>query len=153
MGYYMRFMVCDNTEINLDEIEEQLHTLDAKYSFQRTAFEFEEVADIFYDSIAIGQIEINHDDDEIFEDDVAAFRDMVGEPKTAEESFVLSVLDTARYMIAIEALWEGIEAENTLEKFDPLWVWLFANRHGILQADNEGFYTANGLIVERKFML
>lgn len=116
-------------------------------------FEFEQIAEVYYDSILIGQIEINHAGEDIFEDDIASFRDMIGEGKSDEERSALTVLDNARYMIVAEVLWKGINAETTLEKFDPLWAWLFANRIGILQADNEGFYDANGLIVERNFML
>ena len=49
--------------------------------------------------------------------------------------------------------WEGTDSEATFALFDALWDWLFANRRGILQADSEGFYNADGLLVERKFMI
>lgn len=153
MGYYMRFITRDDRDVSFDQIEAMLILGDARYALQRSQFEFEQVADVFYDSVLIGQIEINQVDDEIFEDDVSAFREMIGEPVSNEDRSVLAILNQAWLMVVVEALWKGTDAEYTLTKFDPLWAWLFANRSGILQADNEGFYDANGLIVERKFML
>ncbi|MEZ4667043.1 MAG: hypothetical protein R3E39_03835 [Anaerolineae bacterium] len=137
----------------MDDIETMLSEVDTGYSLRRSEFAFEQIADVFYDGAAIGYVEINETADEIFEDDLSAFRDMIGEPKTDVERNVLEMLDKANYMIAVEALWEGAESENTLAKFDPLWAWLFETHSGILQADNEGFYDAKGLILERKFML
>jgi hypothetical protein len=153
MGYYMRFITGDERDVGFDQIEAMLVSVDSQYALQRSQFEFEQVTDVFYGGVLIGQIEINEVDDEIFEDDVSAFREMIGEPVSAEDRSVLAILDQARLMVVVEALWKGTDAENTLTKFDPLWAWLFANRTGILQADNEGFYDANGLLVERKFML
>lgn len=153
MGYYMRFIASDQGDVSFDQIETMLVSVDVHYTLQRSQFEFEQVADVFYGGVVIGQIEINRVDEEIFEDDVSAFRDMIGEPASNEEHSVLAILDRARFMVVVEALWKGTDAENILTKFDPLWAWLFENRIGVLQADNEGFYDANGLLVERKFML
>jgi len=38
-------------------------------------------------------------------------------------------------------------AEQTLELLSPLWEWLLANRRGLIQADGEGFYDGQHLIL------
>jgi hypothetical protein len=98
-------------------------------------------------------IEINRPGDDIFEDDLAEFMDMVGKGDLPGEVRVRETLTATRALVVIEAFWEGEDAESTLSKIDPLWDWLFANHTGLSQADAEGFYDASGLILERNFTL
>ncbi len=46
----------------------------------------------------------------------------------------------SKAMFVIRVLWQGREAEETLDKIVPLWDWLFENYSGLLQADGEGYY-------------
>ena len=43
---------------------------------------------------------------------------------------------------------EEADAEETLDALGPLWSWLQENRRGMLQADGEGYYDVNGLVLE-----
>ena len=53
----------------------------------------------------------------------------------------------ARSLVAVQVLWDGEEADAALALLDPLWAWLFRERPGLLQADGEGFYDSERLIL------
>ena len=151
MGYYMRYIAADERPLNLGLIGETLRSIDPRYVLRAT--DLDELVEVLYDGTLYGQIEINAPGDELFEDDISAFMEMVGTATTQEERLVTATLTAATQIVAVEMFWEGTASEGTFAKFDPLWDWLFANRRGILQADTEGFYSADGLLVERKFMI
>ena len=151
MGYYMRYISADERPLNLTAMGEALSAIDPRYRMRPT--DLDDLVEVVYDDKMYGQIEINGTDDELFEDDISAFIEMIGEATTQEERLVTSTLTAATQIIAVEMFWEGTDSEATFALFDPLWDWLFANRRGILQADSEGFYSADGLLVERKFMI
>ncbi len=151
MGYFMRYISADERPLSLAAIGEVLSAIDTKYVMRPT--DLDELAEVVYDGKLYGQIEMNVPGDELFEDDISAFMEMVGGATSQEERLVTATLTSATQIIAVEMFWEGTESEATFAIFDPLWDWLFANRRGILQADAEGFYSADGLLVERKFMI
>lgn len=151
MGYYMRYISADERPLSLTAIGEALKTIDPRYTICPT--DLDELVEVLYDGKLYGQIEINTPGDELFEDDISAFAEMIGTPTSQEERLVTATLNAATQIIAVEMFWEGTASETTFAIFDPLWDWLFANRRGILQADTEGFYSADGLLVERKFMI
>ena len=53
---------------------------------------------------------------------------------------VLSALQGACSIINLEVVWQDRVPEQTLQMIDPLWSWLFSNRPGLVQADEEGYY-------------
>ncbi len=151
MGYYMRYIVADERPLTLESLGVVFKTIDSRYVMRPT--DLDELVEVVYDDKLYGQIEINAPGDELFEDDISAFVEMLGTATSTEERLVAATLTAATQMIAVEMFWEGTDSEATFAIFDPLWDWLFANRRGILQADTEGFYSADGLLVERKFMI
>lgn len=152
MGYYMRYLATDTNTIDLGVLETALKRIDPAYAIKVDG-QIDNLGDLFYGDIRLAQLEINLPDEDIFEDDINEFRDLVGSGDEPGVRHVLDVLESATCMIAVEAFWEGEDSEGTLAKLDPLWDWLFANYMGISQADSEGFYDAKGLILERRFML
>ena len=151
MGYYMRYIVADEKPLTLESLSEVFKAIDSRYVMRAT--DLDELVEVVYEGKLYGQIEINAPGDELFEDDISAFIEMLGAPTSQEEHLVTATLSAATEIIAVEMFWEGTASEATFALFDPLWDWLFANRRGILQADTEGFYSADGLLVERKFMI
>lgn len=151
MGYYMRYIAADERPLSLAAISEALSLINPRYLMRPT--DLDDLVEVLYDNNLYGQIEINRPGDELFEDDISAFIEMIGEASTSEERLVMMTLTAATQIIAVEMFWQGTDSEATFALFDPLWDWLFANRRGILQADTEGFYNAEGLLVERKFMI
>lgn len=151
MGYFMRYISTDARPVTFATLDEVLAAVDTKYALRAT--DLDELVEVLYDGQLYGQVEIDSPEDELFEDDISAFTEMLGEPKTDGERTVAAALAAAQQIVAVEMFWEGTDGEATFSKFDPLWDWLFANRTGILQADTEGFYSTEGLLVERKFMI
>ena len=151
MGYYMRYIAADERPLSLAAISEALSLINPRYLMRPT--DLDDLVEVLYDDKLYGQSEINRPGDELFEDDISAFIEMIGEASTSEERLVMMTLTAATQIIAVEMFWQGTDSEATFALFDPLWDWLFANRRGILQADTEGFYNAEGLLVERKFMI
>lgn len=143
----MRFFVTDDHVVSLSDIEDVLQEIDPEYALRNV--EFDSMAALYYADTLLANIEINMPEDDIFQDDIAEFLDLVGEG----ESRVRDVLNTARMMVVVEAFWKGTNPEPVLTKIDPLWDWLFTTHSGLSQADNEGFYDAGGLILERNFTL
>ena len=95
-----------------------------------------------------GQIVVNRAGDGIFNEEIEELRELVEEVEGEKKSEVLSVLAQAKAIVIVRVLWQGRESEETLEKIDPLWQWLLANRKGLMQAEGEGYYDASGLILE-----
>jgi len=151
MGYLMRYISTDKREITLPLIERALRQIDSAYAIANV--EIDDLGDLMYGDTHFAIIEINRPGDDMFEDDLAEFRDLVGQGAGLSEARVREVLDNARALMVVEAFWQGDDAESTLAKIDPLWDWLFANYEGLSQADNEGFYDRSGLILERNFTL
>jgi hypothetical protein len=147
----MRFFIADDKPLTLNDLEAGLKTLDHAYAVRN--IEFETLGELFYDDTLLAGVEINLPDEEIFQDDVAEFLDLVGQGDNEPENRVRDILTNARQMVVVEAFWKGTDNEPVLEKIDPLWDWLFAHYPGLSQADNEGFYDVSGLILERRFTL
>ena len=60
---------------------------------------------------------------------------------------VTSLLATAKAMVVVCVLSQGRQSEETLDRIAPLWDWLFKHYHGLLHADGEGYYDANGAVL------
>jgi hypothetical protein len=75
-----------------------------------------------------------------FEEEIGALTQMAKAATGAGKRKVLKVLGEARAIVSVEVAWGEREPEETLQKIDPLWRWLFSNRQGLVQADDEGYY-------------
>lgn len=151
MGYLMRYISTDARPITLTLIETALKQVDSAYAIVN--IEVDDLGDLMYGDTQCAIIEINRPGDDMFEDDLSEFQDLVGKGDSPGERLVRETLANATALIVIEALWQGENAEPVLTKIDPLWDWLFANYQGLSQADSEGFYDLAGLILERSFTL
>lgn len=151
MGYLMRYLSTDIREITLTTIETALQQLNPAYHITNT--EVPDIGDLMYADLNLGIIEVNRPGDDIFDDDLAEFFDLVGPQNTPAQQQVRDVLTNTRTMIVVEAVWQGQDAEPVLSRLDVLWDWLFATYPGLLQADTEGFYHGEDLILERRFTL
>lgn len=152
MGYFMRYFAASSDNLNLVGIEAALKGLDAGYQIIPDA-SVEDFGELRFENMLIARIEINRPGDEIFEDDLDEFRDLVGAPSSPDEQHVLLSLNQTQTLIALEIFWESTNSEPVFARVDPLWQWFFAHHPGVLQADGEGFYDQTGLIVERNFTL
>jgi hypothetical protein len=146
MGYYMRFIVTDQQEVNLSIIENALKAVDTAYALQIEPDASAEYADLLYSGSPYGELEIKRPGETIFSEEMEELQEFI-EAAEGERGPVLASLQQATSIVALRVLWQDREAEATLGKIDPLWHWLFENRSGLLQADGEGYYDRTGLIL------
>ncbi|MDL1901130.1 hypothetical protein FBR02_10215 [Anaerolineae bacterium CFX9] len=102
------------------------------------------VADLILRDDVYAEIEINSADGELYQEDVADLRSQLEDPPpdTAEAvRRVIERLDSARSMIALRLTDFG---SVDYAAIDPIWDWLFARYDGMLEIDDEGYYTREG---------
>jgi hypothetical protein len=108
-------------------------------------------ADLYLRDGLSAEIEINEPGSGLFEDEIAEMLEFLKDAKGKSRKRVEKVLKDARRIISVRVLGQDREAEDTLAGVDPLWKWLFSTRRGLLQADGEGYYDADDLIVEESW--
>jgi len=148
MGYYMRFIVTDDKEISLSKINSGLKKIDAAYSIEFDN-DVDDAGDLTYNGDIYGALEINRPSDGLFDEEIDELNEFLEDSEDERKSEVLQVLNDAKVIVALQVLQQGRTTdEETLVKIDLLWEWLFANYKGMMQADAEGYYDAQGLVIE-----
>ena len=147
MGYYMRFVCADEQDVSLSLLESALQHTGAAYLIEREP-ESDSEGVLTYGGDLYGQIEVSRPGDETFDEEIEELKEFVEGAEGAKKSEVLGILGAAKAVVAVRVLNQGRGSEETLERVEPLWEWLMANRRGLLQADGEGYYDASGLILE-----
>jgi hypothetical protein len=138
----MRFFDTKTPALTLKSLTSALRRLDRKFGLDS--------GQLTYDGVAFAQIEISQPGDGIFEEEVANFRDCVeakrGTKIADAKAKVLATLDSAKRTVVVRV---G-DHDESLGLLDIVWDWLFAHRAGLLQADGEGFYEDEELILAVK---
>jgi hypothetical protein len=143
VGYYMRYIVADDRPVTLEDVRTALGEAGGPYEVDGEETE----ATISYGGHRVGHLTLNTPGDGLFDaerDELVVFADD-GEGRGKER--VLETLRTARGIVAVQVLFGDGNSERTLAAIDPIWRWLHANRRGLLQADDEGYYDRHGLIL------
>lgn len=146
MGYYMRYVVVDKKDLDLDMLEHSLRAYDPAYAIV-TRQKGRNAGDLTHGGEVCAQIEINRPHNGLFDDEIQELVEFANEADGKGKKTVLRCLKKARLIVAVQVLFQNRETETTLQKIDPLWQWLFANREGMLQADGEGYYKERGELV------
>jgi hypothetical protein len=142
----MRFISVDEQDVSLGVLEAALKQTDAAYLIERGE-EAGSAGALTYGGEVYGEIEVNRPGDSIFAEELEELEEFVGEAEGGRKPEVFGVLRRAKAIIAVRVSMRGGGNEETLEKIDPLWQWLTANREGLAQADGEGYYDASGLVL------
>jgi hypothetical protein len=143
MGYSMRYITTSAEPVTLKVIEKGLQSLDSEYRIS-------EDGELHHGKELYGQLDVNFPGEELFEEE----RDeLLAELEDAEDErgvkAVRKVLKSAKAIVALQVLFQGRQdTEATLQRIEPLWDWLFAHRSGLMQADGEGYYDTEGLVLE-----
>ncbi len=107
-----------------------------------------------YTGVVHAEIDLSVPGDGTFDDEIAEMLASVaairGRTKAHAKGLVEETLRTAKQTVVVCVRFGAKELENTLERIDPLWDWLFDRGSGLLQADGEGFYDEDGLILAVK---
>jgi len=148
VGYYMRFLFAREDEpLTVDLVERGLGELDPAYVLRRAEGAKGEQADLLHDGALFGELEINRAGSELFDEEREELMESLAAVEDPAQQEVLGFLEQVRGAVVVRVLWQGREAEPTLERLDPLWGWLFERAEGLLQADGEGYYDAEGDLV------
>jgi hypothetical protein len=133
----MRFLLEDERPLSLDVIMAGLRAVDPGFALSG--------GDLTRAGELLAELEVNLPGSGLFEEEVSELREQAENAGGAE---VAARLGSVTAIVAARVLWQGRSAEETLELLDPLWEWLTANRHGLVQADAEGFYDRGEQILE-----
>ena len=141
MSYYMRYISTDASEITLEILNKELQAGNQRYSV-------DESGELRFGDDVLGVVEINVPSQELFGEEIEELKEFVKGVRGWKRKEVLKALNAARTIVAVQVLFDGQDADAVLEKLMPLWDWLLANRNGLLQADDEGYYNKSGLILK-----
>jgi hypothetical protein len=148
MGYYMRYIIAEPKDVKLSFLESALKKMDSAYSMENVQPGPPEMGELNYGDSVYGVLEINKPGEEIFEEELEELVQWVQESKGRKKRKIIKILKSSKAIIAIQILMQDRDTEQTLQKIDPIWEWLFANYKGLMQADGEGYYDQSGLIHE-----
>jgi len=140
MGFYMRYIATDDQSVSLEEIGTAIQSVDPEYSI------IDE--EVHHGAELYGEIEINLRGTELCDEELGELAESVEDIQGENKQQVLDSLRDAKSIVAVRVLWQERNTEDTLEKLDPIWNWLFENRQGILQVDGDGYYDETGSIFD-----
>lgn len=148
MPYRMRYFDTSDEPLSIKDIEGAMKREDPAYRLEILEDSKAPVADLYLRDSIYAQIEINQAGDGLFDEEIREMLDLLLEAEGKGRKRVEKVLKTAKRTIAVQVLSQGRDSEETLSGIDPLWQWLFLTRKGLLQADGEGYYDEDGVILE-----
>ena len=138
MGYYMRYLIEDKKIINLDRIQPGLKTVDPNYRFADREDQ-NEYALLMLGEEILGELEINRRGSGVMDEELEELFDRIEDSVGPEAERVQRLLREVQAMVVVRVLHQARKSEETLERIDPLWEWLFREYRGLLQADSEGY--------------
>lgn len=144
MGYYMRFVVTGGPSVTVNDLKQALQQAGDGYRFE----ESESGMTVYCREGRIADITLDGSGEGMFEGEREELLEFAEEGRGKGKPRVLAALRAARQIVAVQVLWGSRESETTLSQIDPLWRWLFENCEGLLQADGEGYYEGDRLILQ-----
>ena len=140
----MRYIVVDERALTLADVRRAFAAEEEDYGVDGTG----SGADVSIDGRTIAQLAICVPGDGSFDDERAELLESANAGRGPGKASVLETLRGARAILAVQVLFGDADPEETLDALVPLWSFLQGNRRGLLQADGEGYYDADGLILE-----
>jgi hypothetical protein len=104
-----------------------------------------EQAELTFGRRLVASLEINHSGDPSFNEERDELLEIVGDAPRKKAQPVLTTLRKAQCVVAAQVL--GRDRGKSVELLEPLWEWLSGEKKGLLQADDEGFYREEKLIL------
>jgi hypothetical protein len=140
----MRYIAIDERPLTVDDVRRAFAAEEEDYAVDGAGAQ----AELGLDGRTIAQLTINVPGDGLFDDERSELLESADEGAGPGKALVLETLHSARTILAVQVLFGEADSEETLDALAPLWSWLQDNRRGLLQADGEGYYDADGLILE-----
>jgi hypothetical protein len=139
VAYDMRFLSEDDQPLNLEEIMAGLRSADP-------GFRLDEEGILARGEELLAELDVSDPGDDLFTAEIDELRDLAGQDSAAGRA-VAARVESVTAILAVRVLWQTRTAEQTLGLLDTLWHWLQAHRRGLVQADGEGFYEGQRLIL------
>lgn len=140
----MRYIVSDDRPVGLEDVRAVFAKAGPGYQVAGEQSE----ATVVYEGNPIGHVSLNVPGDGLFDeerDELIEFAaDNDDEPA---KDVVVNTLRGSHVIVAVQVLFGDGDTDRTLDLLDPLWIWLQAHRRGLLQADGEGYYDGDELIL------
>ena len=143
MGDFIRYILTSENDLTLSLVEAGLKEIDPEFALLPDQAA-PNSADVLHAGEIYGDIEINQREDQVFSEDIEDLRDELTEIEDEGKAGVLTMLDQAVTMVAFQISEQG---HDQYRRIDPLWDWLFDHHPGVLQIDEEGYYSQNELIL------
>lgn len=146
MGDYLRFFY-HGEPVTLAWIEAGFKTISPHFAVMRDQATAS-VGDLLYDDDVYAELEINVRGSILYHEDVEELREQLEdapEEDHAARARIYDVFEVATGLIAMRVADFGNVYYS--ERIDPFWDWLFEQRDGLLQIDDEGYYTRDGLLL------
>ncbi len=147
MRYFIRFIIDDDKEITLDAIEAGIKSIDPDFKFAGWDRECE-LAELFHGNELYGEMELMRLDPDDIDDEIVDLMEDVETAVDGDKDEVIACLKNAKAMLVILVVLNGRVIEDTLDTISPVWNWLFDHYQGLLQADGEGYYDSDNLILK-----
>ncbi len=147
MGYYMRFFTADPKPSSIDALAGRLRSRSPSWKLESEVAR-RPSAKICLGEELLGELEVNRPGDGLFEEEIEELLEFIDADSRGDRERVAKLLARATAAYVVRVLWQGREAEDTLAALDGFWEVLFELHDGLLQADAEGYYDAEGRILE-----
>lgn len=147
MSYFLRFLSTDRDPLTAEAVEQALKDVDPRYELRQPELASATLSDLYFDGGLYAQLDLNTVEDDIVREAVDRLaRELEGRQGEAAAR-VRGVLERTRVVVLAEVLSQHRDRAETLERIEPLWRWLFAQREGLLQTDGEGYRDAAGPVL------
>ncbi len=153
MGDFIRYLFTAESDLTLESIAGGFKTVDPAFSIFLDAATGNS-GDLIYGGEIYGELEFNRRGDQVFDEDIEDLReqivaigmDSIDDLDSDDEGFaaVEQALISTSGMIALQLSEAGHEH---YQRIDLFWDWLFERYPGLLQIDEEGYYSQDEQIL------
>ncbi|MEO8393185.1 MAG: hypothetical protein ABI700_09350 [Chloroflexota bacterium] len=137
MGDFIRYILTGENDLTLALVEAGLKEVDPEFALQIDQAATNS-ADVLHGGEIYGEVEVNGREDQVFSEDIEDLREELEDIEDEGKTRVLELLGAATTMVAFQLSEEGHEHYRHV---DPFWDWLFERYPGVLQIDEEGYYS------------
>ncbi|MCE9577906.1 MAG: hypothetical protein K8W52_32540 [Deltaproteobacteria bacterium] len=136
MSYYIRYFAAQ--PVTSKAIHQALQALDPTFKI--------DLGELLAGDAALGQIEVNQAQGDMFEDDLAQTLRLVA--ASGQGQAVIPRLKSARSIVVVNLEWDALGSEAVLAKAAPLWTALAQLSPGLSQWDGSGIYDGAQQLVD-----
>ena len=136
MSYYIRYFAAQ--PVTSKAIHQALQTLDPKFKI--------DLGELLRGEVALGQIEVNQAQGDMFEDDLAQTLRLVA--ASGQGQTVVPRLKGARSIVVVNLEWDALGSEAVLEMAAPIWTALAQLSPGLSHWDGSGIFDRDQQLVD-----